>query len=51
MDYDALLTEVLALLPHETGAQWGGGHRRSAGRRNLLPSISLQCWMCMSITF
>jgi hypothetical protein len=21
MDYDALLTEVLALLPHETGAQ------------------------------
>ena len=25
MNYAALLTEVLALPPHETGAQWGGG--------------------------
>jgi len=42
MDYDALLVEVLALLQQETSVQYCGEHRRSAGRRELPLSISLQ---------
>jgi hypothetical protein len=31
MDYDALLTEVFALLPHKTGEQCGGGIAEAPG--------------------
>ena len=44
MDYDALLTEVLALLQWKTGEQYCGRHHISAGRRHLL-KIRLQCRM------
>jgi hypothetical protein len=48
MDYDAILAQVLALLQQETGEQCGWGHHRSAMRRALLLSISLQCSMYVS---
>ncbi len=43
MDYDAMVTQILALLHQETGAQCGWGHHRRARRRHLPLSISRPC--------
>jgi hypothetical protein len=47
MDYDALLTEVLAPLPQKTGEQCCGRYRIRTGRRYSL-KIRLQCRMHVS---
>jgi len=41
----AILAKGLAFLQRETGELLCRSHGRSAGRRNLPPSLSLYCWI------